>query len=67
MKLPETISVSAAAKRLRTSNGTIYRLIAEGKLRASRTTIKGWWQVERSSLEGFMSKLRKDYHLEGNR
>jgi excisionase family DNA binding protein len=58
MKLPETISVATAARLLRTSTGTIQRMIDEGMLKATRSSPKGWWKVSRVSLEAHVEKLR---------
>ena len=46
----EEISVAEAAKLLRCSTDTAYRLIESGELRAYRLGARGHWRVLRSSV-----------------
>jgi len=44
------ISVSVAARILRTSRSTVLRLIEIGEIKARRSGRRGWWIVNRDSI-----------------
>ncbi|MBZ5697905.1 MAG: helix-turn-helix domain-containing protein [Acidobacteriia bacterium] len=53
------VSVATAARILSTSRCTVLRLIAHGDLRARRRGLRGWYHVDRDSLDKFMERIRK--------
>ena len=62
MKHAATISTGTAARLMGTSDGTIIRLIHEGKIRATRTkALRGHWRIERASLCEYIETIRERY------
>jgi len=49
--------VSKAAERLGCSPSTVLRLIESGELAGTRLTAKGWWRIDRESVERKLMKL----------
>lgn len=52
------ISVSTAARILRTSQWTVRRLIEEGKLKGYRMGDRAWYRVDYESVVEFLKKAK---------
>lgn len=53
------ISAATAARILRTSIFTVYRLIEEGTITAYQLRASGWWHVSFDSVQAHLETIRK--------
>jgi excisionase family DNA binding protein len=61
------ISVSTAARIAKCSRATVLRWIEEGAIEARRISMpRGWWMIERSSLERYLERRAGKTGLENS-
>jgi excisionase family DNA binding protein len=58
--MKQRISVSTAARIMGVSGSTVTRLIERGDLKARRRGLRGWYHVDRDSLNKFMQRIREN-------
>ena len=59
MSTPETLSVTAAAARLRISRDTVIRYIESGTLQGYQLADRGWWSVSKASVDALERRIRE--------